>query len=143
MLYTFNPSGQSGRKHFLKIYSPASAELNKASGKLKEGGSDKVLPEISHAALTRKVKKWLGRIGHDVWPALFNNFRRSAVTDKHYDPDIPSHVVDVWFGHCESVSKAAYRQAVDEYSNRVKGKPSTLTDLKVEETSLTSDGLIS
>lgn len=72
-----------------------------------------VLPRISHAALTRKVKRWISKIHETPWPKLLYNLRRSAVTDKA--ECFPSHVINGWFGHTERISQEHYRMTLDSH----------------------------
>ena len=93
----------------MPIPTPVLFELNKAWVRAGEGVI-KVLPRISHHTLTKTVKRWIKKINVECWPALLNNFRRSAVTDAH-NGGMPSHILDTYFGHSEGVSKACYRMA--------------------------------
>jgi len=65
-----------------------------------------VVTKISAPALRRRVIKWLGRAGLDVWPALLNNFRRSAVTDALNL--VPKHVASAFFGHSAEIAERFY-----------------------------------
>jgi hypothetical protein len=79
----------------------------------------KILPAISHAALTRKVAGWLGKAGIEKWPHLLQNFRRTAVTEAC---EIwPSHVVAAFFGHSELISLKNYRMTTAEHTKRLDG----------------------
>ena len=68
---------------------------------------DNILPSISNHSLRKRVTKWLGAAGVDVWPDLLVNFRRSAITDAC--DILPSHVVAAFFGHSEIISTRHYR----------------------------------
>src|SRR5262245_62719307 len=52
----------------------------------------------------------------NAWPKLFQNLRTSRVTELH--DHFPGHVVDTWCGHSEAVSKAHYRQTLEEHFDR-------------------------
>ena len=85
-----------------------------------------IVPAITHAALTRRVKQWLGNAGLDLWPQLLINFRRSAVTDAcSY---LPSHVVAAYYGHSEEISKANYRMTITIHAQAFASAPSLLQD---------------
>lgn len=83
-----------------------------------------IVPRISGAALRRRVVRWLGRAGIEVWPQLFVNFRRSAVTDAC--TVLPSHVVAAYFGHSEAISMANYRMQTASHAEAFASAPSML-----------------
>lgn len=83
-----------------------------------------IIPRISGAALRRRVLRWLGRAGLEVWPQLFVNFRRSAVTDACNV--LPSHVVAAYFGHSEAISMANYRMQTASHAEAFASAPSML-----------------
>ena len=68
--------------------------------------------------------RWLGRAGIEVWPQLFVNFRRSAVTDACNV--LPSHVVAAYFGHSEAISMANYRMQTATHAEAFASAPSML-----------------
>jgi len=83
-----------------------------------------IVPPISGSALRRKAIRWLGRAGLEVWPQLFVNFRRSAVTDACNV--LPSHVVAAYFGHSEAISMANYRMQTATHAEAFASAPSML-----------------
>ena len=77
-----------------------------------EEGSVRILRNTSHKNYRKAFLKILKNAGVTPWPNLFNNLRKSAVTDAaawH-----PSHVVNEWFGHSEIISNEFYRQVTEE-----------------------------
>jgi len=101
----------------LPIFAEVLVELNKAWDKLEFGSKEEyVLPRISNNTLRKHVLRWIGTIGEDVWRQLLTNFRRSAKTDKAYDR-YPSHVLNAWFGHSESVSEV-YEMDTEDARNK-------------------------
>lgn len=83
-----------------------------------------IVPAITHASLTKRVKRWLGAAGLDVWPQLLTNFRRSAVTDAC--DVLPSHVVAAYYGHCEAISFSNYRMTVANHAQAFATSPSLI-----------------
>jgi integrase len=73
-----------------------------------------IVPAISAPALRRRVIRWVGRAGLELWPQLMVNFRRSAVTDAH--DRLPPHVVSAYFGHSEAISEANYTMRTAEHA---------------------------
>jgi integrase len=84
-----------------------------------------ILPTVSHHTLVKHVKRWLGAIEHKCWPALLNNFRRSAVTDA-VNNGIPSHVVCAWFGHSEKISLESYRMVTKDVEDKFRQRKPSL-----------------
>jgi integrase len=89
-----------------------------------------IVTPISHACLTRRVKRWLGSAGLDLWPQLLVNFRRSAVTDAcDY---LPSHVVASYFGHSEAISYTNYRMTAAAHADALAAAASLLKSKQPE-----------
>ena len=89
---------------------------------LADEGAEFVLPRMAHKNYQKFFLKYLERAGIDVRPALFNNLRKSAVTDAH-DWLLP-HVCDSWFGHSETVFKEHYAQVTDEHFKAAQNRSS-------------------
>jgi integrase len=83
-----------------------------------------MVTSITGTALRRRAIQWLGRAGLDIWPQLFVNFRRSAITDAA--DQFPSHVVANWFGHSETIAKKHYRMETAAHAKAVSKAPSIL-----------------
>ena len=81
-----------------------------------------MLPRMAHKNYRKFFLKYLERAGIDVRPALFNNLRKSAVTDAH--DWLPPHVCDSWFGHSETVFKEHYAQVTDEHFKAAQNRSS-------------------
>lgn len=90
----------------------------------RESDDSPVVPKISAPVLRKRAIKWIGRAGLDVWPQLFINFRRSAVTDAH--DRLPSHVVSAYFGHSEAISEANYSMRTSAHVAAFSSSPSML-----------------
>lgn len=89
---------------------------------------DNIVPSITNHSLRKRVTKWLGAAGVDVWPDLLVNFRRSAITDAC--DILPSHVVAAFFGHSEIISTRHYRLTTKAHGQVFKN---VKTFLKEEE----------
>lgn len=102
-----------------------------------DNGAELVLPRMAHKNYTKFFKKYLERAGIEIWPALFNNLRKSAVTDaQEY---LPSHVADDWFGHSETVSKEHYRMVTENHFEMVRRRVPATTQITTQQASETPD----
>lgn len=91
----------------------------------RKGPKASVLPHISHAALTRKVQRWLGRAGLPLWHQLLTNFRRSAGTDAR--DVLPAHVAAAAFGHSDEVFRSHYGIQTTEHVKAFGDMPSLIS----------------
>ena len=102
-----------------------------------EPGSEYVLPRLSHKNYRKSFLRLLNVSGIDPWPALFNNLRKSAVTDAH--DWLPSHVCNAWFGHSETIFRNHYGQVTEEHFRealrRIPSTPQITPQITPQQTS--------
>ena len=96
-------------------------------------GAEFVLPRMAHKNYRKFFLKYLERAGIDVWPALFNNLRKSAVTDAH--DWLPPHVCDSWFGHSETIFKEHYAQVTDDHFKAAQNRSSRVAQSVAQKAS--------
>jgi integrase len=100
---------------------------------LAEVGDEFVLPRMAHKNYRKFFLKYLERAGIEIWPALFNNLRKSAVTDAH--DWLPPHVCDSWFGHSETIFKEHYAQVTDEHFKAAQNRSSRVAQSVAQQAS--------
>ncbi len=96
-------------------------------------GAEFVLPRMAHKNYRKFFLKYLDRAGIKPWPALFNNLRKSAVTDAH--DWLPPHVCDSWFGHSETIFKDHYAQVTEEHFKAVQNRSSRVAQSVAQKAS--------
>ena len=104
-----------------------------------EPGAKFVLPRLAHKNYTECFKEYLQKTGIEIWDAIFVNLRRSAVNDAHDRLPVPPHVIDAWFGHCESVSRQYYRTVNDSHFESIKNYDPATTQITTQQASETPD----
>ena len=111
----------------IRIHSPKTAHIQGKESRLaaimsevlpyleqmSEEATEYVLPRLAHKNYRKSFLRYLKVAGLDPWPALFNNLRKSAVTDAH--DWLPSHVCNAWFGHSETIFREHYGQVTEEH----------------------------
>ena len=100
---------------------------------LADDGAEFVLPRMAHKNYRKFFLKYLERAGIKPWPALFNNLRKSAVTDAH--DWLPPHVCDSWFGHSETVFKDHYAQVTEEHFKAAQNRSSRVAQSVAQKAS--------
>jgi integrase len=98
----------------------------RAAYEMRESDDSPIVPRITAPVLRKRVIKWIGRAGLDVWPQLLVNFRRSAVTDAH--DLLPPHVVSAYFGHSEAISEANYTMRTAAHADAFAAAKSLIND---------------
>ena len=78
--------------------------------------------------------KILNNAGVAPWSNLFNNMRKSAVTDAA--KWLPSHIVNAWFGHSEVISIEFYRQVTEEDYKTAVGRESAIPQNFTQQASI-------
>jgi len=96
-------------------------------------GAEFVLPRLANKNYRKFFRKYLERAGIEIWPALFNNLRKSAVTDAH--DWLPPHVCDSWFGHSETIFKEHYAQVTEEHFKLVRQRHSKIPQFTPQQAS--------
>jgi integrase len=100
---------------------------------LADDGAEFVLPRMAHKNYRKFFLKYLERAGIKPWPALFNNLRKSAVTDAH--DWLPPHVCDAWFGHSETIFKDHYAQVTEEHFKAAQNRSSRVAQSVAQQAS--------
>ena len=122
-----------GKESRLAGIMPEVLPLLEQQFELAEEGAEFVLPRMAHKNYRKFFLKYLERAGIDVWPALFNNLRKSAVTDAH--DWLPPHVCDSWFGHSETVFKDHYAQVTEEHFKAAQNRSSRVAQSVAQQAS--------
>jgi len=122
-----------GKESRLAAIMPEVLPLLEQQFELAGDGAEFVLPRLAHKNYRKFFLKYLERAGIDVWPALFNNLRKSAVTDAH--DWLPPHVCDSWFGHSETVFKEHYAQVTDEHFKAAQNRSSRVAQSVAQQAS--------
>ena len=100
---------------------------------LADNGAEFVLPRMAHKNYRKFFLKYLERAGIAIWPATFNNLRKSAVTDAH--DWLPPHVCDAWFGHSETIFKDHYAQVTEEHFKAAQNRSSRVAQSVAQKAS--------
>jgi hypothetical protein len=96
-------------------------------------GSEYVLPRMANKKYRKFFSKYLERAGIDLWPALFNNLRKSAVTDAH--DWFPSHVCNAWFGHSETIFREHYGQVTEGHFREARRRTPSISQITPQQAS--------
>jgi integrase len=118
----WNGAHIEGKESRLAGILPEVLPLLMQQSELADDGAEFVLPRMAHKNYRKFFLKYLERAGIKPWPALFNNLRKSSVTDAH--DWLPPHVCDSWFGHSETIFKEHYAQVTEEHFKLVRQRHS-------------------
>ena len=77
-------------------------------------GQDNILEPHSIKHMREVLERAIKRAGVPQWPKIHQMLRRNAVTDAHTKHNLPSHVMNDWFGHDEKTSKKSYRATTSQ-----------------------------